>query len=78
MRVKQTIEQNNWDDWRYSLDIVVDGESVFSVGDGEPEDNSLSRNFNDCYNIVALMRRAFEAGKRGEEFIFEEKGGDAS
>ena len=35
--------------------------------DGEPEDNSLSRNFNDVYSIPDLLIQAYEAGKSGEE-----------
>ena len=35
--------------------------------DGEPEDSNLSRDFGDCYNITALMNRAWLAGKSGED-----------
>ena len=51
--------------------VSIDGKQVFSVGDGEPEDNNLSRNFSDCYNIDNLMKRAYEAGKKGEKFELE-------
>jgi hypothetical protein len=48
---------------------------VFSASDGEPEDNTLSRNFNDCYKIGEMMERAYKAGKAGEPFeiICEER-----
>lgn len=56
-------------DYRDMVEIYVDGEKVFSVQDDEPEDSNLSRAFSDCYNIDSLMKMAYEAGKRGEEFI---------
>ena len=51
--------------------IKIHGEKVFEVFDGEPEDNALSRNFNDCYKIIDLMQMTYESGKRGEELTFE-------
>ena len=56
------------DEWRSALGIFIDGEAVFSVIDGEPEDNNLSRNFSDCYVIRGMMQAAYEAGKAGESF----------
>ena len=58
-------------DYRDSLEILVDGISKFNVSDGEPEDANLSRDFSDCHSITNLMKLAYEAGKRGEEFIIE-------
>lgn len=48
-----------------------DKESV-SFGEGEPEDMYLFRDLSDAYSLVSLVRVAYEAGKRGEEFILEE------
>ena len=59
------------EDWREFLDIKIDGKTVFSVHDGEPEDNSLCRNFRDCKMITSLMKLAYEAGKRGNDFSVE-------
>jgi hypothetical protein len=59
-------------DWRSFLAIEVNGEEKFSVWDGEPEDANLSRDFSACHSIVGLMELAYEAGKRGEEFITKE------
>ncbi|QOV08276.1 hypothetical protein Kirov_77 [Bacillus phage Kirov] len=52
------------------LEIVIDDTTKFKVdnADDSPEDNTLSRNFSDCYDIPALLKKAWEAGKRGEEF----------
>ena len=56
-------------DYRDVLKIYIDGKRVFSVGDGEPEDSNLSRDFNDCWSIPDMMRQAYDAGKNGEEFM---------
>lgn len=64
----ETLAEN---DFASYLQIEVDGKVSFAVYDGEPEDNNLSRNFNDCYNIKDLMQAAYEAGTRGEPFNIE-------
>lgn len=55
------------------LSILIDGKRKFSVGSSydTPEDNTLSRNFSDCYSITTLLAEAYEAGKNGEELIIE-------
>jgi len=60
------------ENWTSSLSIEINGEEKFSVHDGEPEDNSLGRNFSSCYGIPSLLKAAYEAGKAGEDFIVEE------
>ncbi len=59
-------------DYRSFLQIDVDGEKAFSVYDGEPEDANLSRDFNDAWKVADLMKQAYEAGKKGEEFEVED------
>lgn len=51
----------------------VDGKHCFTAGRGEPEDNYLDRDLNFVYEIAPLMKKAWEAGKKGEEFTVEEK-----
>lgn len=68
MKIKEVYQE---DDYQGSLDIFIDGKKEFSVHDGEPEDNNLYRNFNDCLSIVSLLKRAYDAGKNGEELIIE-------
>jgi hypothetical protein len=58
-------------EYRDEVTINIDGKQVFSVQDDEPEDSNLSRSFSDCYGIVDLMKRAYEAGKAGESFIIK-------
>lgn len=53
------------------VEIVIDGETVFYVMDGEVEDNVLARNFQDVYKIASLLERAYNAGKNGEDFSIE-------
>lgn len=57
-------------DYRDFVSIEVDGIERFDVrdGDGEIDDCNLAGRFSDCYNITSLMKIAFDAGKRGEEF----------
>ena len=57
-------------DYRDMMSIYIDGNKVFCVSDGEPEDANLSRDFNDCLNIGNLMKQAYAAGKSGKEITF--------
>lgn len=66
-RSEKSLEEN---DYRNYLEIEVNGVIKFSVGDGEPEDSNLSRDFSDCFNIKNLMFQAYEAGKNGEQINF--------
>ena len=50
------------------LKIEVNGKVAFSVIEGRPDDNYLHKNFKDCYQIPTLMKMAYEAGFRKEEF----------
>jgi hypothetical protein len=67
------IKEYSWenDDYRSFLKIYVNDKLAARFYDGEPEDNSLCRNFSDCYSITDLMKRAYDAGKNGEEFMLE-------
>lgn len=47
---------------RDGLVIKIDGKVAFSAFDGEKEDNSLCRNFSDCFGITDLMQQAYMAG----------------
>ena len=67
MRTRDESELEDYD-YRDEMTIEVDGKEVFQVSDGEPEDSNLSRDFSACYGIVDLMKMAFEAGVKGEEF----------
>lgn len=62
MKVEEKVEQSEYDEWRSFLTIEIDGEEVFSVHDGEPEDNTLIRNFNDCYKVKELIEQAYQRG----------------
>lgn len=63
---EEAVKKNGYDQ---EYEIIIDGKSVVSVNDyGEPEDNSLGRDLNFVYSIVGLMKRAYDAGKCGEEF----------
>ena len=51
----------NW--YNDEFEIQIDGERVFKVHDGEPEDN----NFNDVYKLDRLLKKVYQAGKDGIE-----------
>lgn len=53
--------------------IEVDGKKVFCVADGEPEDNTLSRNFNNVYKLEDILSTLYEAGVAGKRLEIEHK-----
>ena len=65
-------------EWGYEeLEIVINDNTKFKVGSYDaPEDNTLSRNFSDCYDIPELLRKAYDAGRNGEKFEIEYVEGD--
>lgn len=67
------LEESSEDMMFNSLQIVINDNIKFAVHSSEdsPEDNTLHRNFSDCYDIPALLRKAYEAGKNGEDFTVE-------
>ena len=75
MKIKQTVfSEKGWKKWNYRgfLQIEIDGKKEFRFLDGEPEDAILDRDFNDAYKIISAMKKAYQAGKDGEEFKIEE------
>ena len=74
--MKVIITTGTYRDHRESLEIVAtteEGETMeLSFFDGEPEDNTLSRNFSDCSRIESIIHMAYEAGQRNEGLEVEE------
>lgn len=70
-RNEEALEEYDHND---CIEIQIDGERRFKVHEGESEDNSLGRNFSDCYNVANMMQEMYEAGKSGKvvEFQYEE------
>lgn len=60
-------------DYREEVIIEINGHREMMFREGEPEDNSLSRNFSGVFFIDELMKKAYEAGINGEEFSVEQK-----
>ena len=74
MKVKQITRSQSAlenSDYQDKVQIEIDGKLVFQVHDGEPEDNDLSRNFSDVYEIGELLKLAYQAGKQGKSFELE-------
>lgn len=59
-------------DWngQAKIRIDVDGKDIVVIGclSECPEDASLERDLRFVYGIVPALKKAWEAGKRGEEF----------
>ena len=53
--------------------IEIDGKKVFEVYDGEPEDATLSRDFNDVIKIPELMKMAHLEGAMEDALEIEYK-----
>ena len=58
-------------DSRECMEIEIDGDVVCYFCDGEPEDNSISRNFSDVFFIGDLLVEANQRGMTGETIIIE-------
>jgi hypothetical protein len=72
MQVTFSDERPNEDnDYCASVDIYLEGKKIFGAGDGEPEDNTLSRNFNDIYKLVDLFEMFYQLGKENKEVDFK-------
>lgn len=72
MKVKIT-KVDYFVDWDYVESVTIETENtVLDFSEGDIEDNTLSRNFSDVYQIEQLIREAYEAGKNGEDLNIEE------
>lgn len=60
------------EDYRERYELIINGEVVFAVFDGEPEDNTIGRNFNDVYKLEDIIKKVHEAGVRQEPLTFKE------
>lgn len=65
----QVFTGKDYDD-KGRFELVVNDKSRFYIGclSEYPEDASLERDLKFVYDIVPLMRDAYEAGKNGEPF----------
>lgn len=61
-------------DYRDAMEIYIGDKRMFRVGDGEPEDSNMSRDFNDVHRITDMLMAAYDLGQRGVkvEFVSEE------
>ena len=61
--IKSLKDDLRWERGGDILTIEVDEKEVARFYDGEPEDNTLSRNFSDCRKIPDMLRDAYLLGK---------------
>ena len=71
MIIREVLSSSPYDGHQ-RLCISIDGCVEFEVCDGDCEDNSLDRNFADCYDVLALLERVHDAGMRGEELVIQQ------
>ncbi len=55
-------------DGRSATRLTIDSEEMYCLVDGEPEDNSLARNFS--FDVEQLLSKAYYAGEAGSGFNF--------
>jgi len=70
IKTEYTHDKDYYEWERYCIE--VDGKERISVGTPEPEDATLSRDLNFAYDIVPLMKEAWEAGGRLYMAVFGE------
>jgi hypothetical protein len=68
--MKITIYQSERD-WVPIEDMYIDGKYREHVGGGEPEDQMIGRDLVSCCAIADYMQQAYDAGKRGDDFVVE-------
>lgn len=56
---------------RSATRLEINDEVMYELVDGEPEDNSLARNFS--FNIEEVLRKAYDAGEAGSGFDYTHK-----
>ena len=60
-------------DYRDEVAVMVNGKKIMHFRDGgEPEDNSLGRDWSDIYMIKSLVKEMIAMAAIGEEIQFEE------
>lgn len=63
-------EDDGWE-YRQGVRITIDGDNMLDVMDGEIEDNNLSRNFSDVYNIKDIIEKVYNAGLNNQELVLK-------
>lgn len=71
MKIKVTYSRGEYETTE-RIEIQVNEKRCFSIGSGEPEDMTISRDLSDALNVVDMMQAAYNAGKSGEPFDLEE------
>lgn len=57
---QEALEEN---EYKNTLVLEMDGKNVLSFWEGEPEDGTFGRNFNDVYKIADVLKMAYERGR---------------
>lgn len=67
-------DEEDWGQYAGVSTQITTNEGTQSVGfyGGEPEDMTLDRDLSDAWNVVELLKLAYNAGKNGEELEIEQ------
>jgi hypothetical protein len=62
-------------DYRSGQSMLIDDKEMLSIYDLSdcPEDARIGRDLVDCNRVFDFMKRAYLAGKNGEELLFSEE-----
>lgn len=71
--VEITVRSSDEYEPRDYLKIEVDGKSKFRLGPGEPEDMTINRDLGVAYDVLPLIKWAYEQGLNGEKLEFYSK-----
>ena len=65
---------DKYDEEQFICSLTTNTDEVYlNCVDGEAEDNTLSRNFNDIVKLEEFVRAAYLAGQRGEEYTYVQR-----
>ena len=72
MKIIETINQGEYGPDRIEIELITDvGSETISFAEGESEDMTLNRELSDAFNITSILKRAYDAGKKGEDLEIE-------
>ena len=79
MRVTETYREatapyyDNAGPWNITIEMENGDKTEVYANEPEPEDASFARDLSFVFNISALLKKAYEAGKNGETYHYEYK-----
>lgn len=66
---REIIKRVDGEDEPVGWELNINEKTVLGTYNPEPEDATLSRDLSFVFNIVGLLKQAYEAGKRGDKLV---------